>query len=68
MIEQHLRHGALGRVARQHAGESAWQDEVAAIILVAENRAVALEPARCDGVIHELEFEADALAARISAW
>jgi hypothetical protein len=49
-------------MARQHAGEGAGQDQVTAIVLIAEDRAVALESARCGRLVNELELVADALA------
>jgi hypothetical protein len=47
----------------QHAGEGARQDQVA-VILVAENGAIALESAGGRCFIDKLEVEADALAWR----
>jgi hypothetical protein len=45
-------------------GKGTRQDQVAAIILVAEDGAIVLEGAGCRRLVHELELEADALAFR----
>jgi hypothetical protein len=49
-------------MARKHAGEGAGEDQVAAVVLVAEHRAIALGGARRGRLVDELEFEADTLA------
>jgi hypothetical protein len=59
VVEQHLRHRALGLVTRDRASEGAGQDQVTAVVLVVEDRAIALA-GRC-GLVDKLVFEDEGL-------
>src|SRR5262245_6660786 len=62
VIEQHLWHRALGLVALDRPGEGAGKDQIAAVVLVVEDRSVAFERARRRSLLDKLVFEHERLA------
>ena len=62
VIERHLWHRALGLVTLDRPGEGAGKDQIAAVVLVVEDRATAFEGAGHRALVDQLVFKHEGCA------